>query len=729
MNKMDWAVILVLYMLLVLGACQSEEPAGTASPSGVGSTTAPADGLPAGAPPPADSVAADLEVRLELPTSLPDGASVPLRVSVTNLTDEERYLLAWFTPLEDPLSEVFAVRLDGERLYFRGWVADRGDPTPADYVAIEPGGSVTTEIDLARYYLFTEAGHYEVVLLVPMFSHLAASEAEMARTKGELTAVPVIANTAVTQVAAGFDIAAEAEGPADSGGSQDCGSCPNPLVAMQLERDIEGDFDRINQTMDEFFPIQEEPGSPFVGFEGWQSDEQSAAGPLGKTAAWLDSGINALRFRQQNPCAQIIVGGHDNDPRNAKYVVTAKLVVEFGNGSVEVKHREDVTAGGPVGLKTVGRVGTMTVQTKLVALKNGETYDANARSYAWVEPAPWPQDYWSHMEPAISGAFGPGAVPTEYDFGSRDIGTTIRKKETPTSAKLQVDDLSRYPPSYLLELTDIRNEFDEPLPGFVRVALRVSEGQLRGGTTMDGWTVYSTQDGRIPVPVLYDPPQCPDSGAAKLEIAEVCDWHDGEPSPGKPRISMRIPLHQCTNWAGTFTVNYTREDIWTLGSTDGKDAMSYSATGTFFFAPDESGTMYWAQGTPGGAYNSWINMERTYHNILTGGTVGGSSQVCNCAGGYTITSPEEQSTLYIVGDTYDFALVLSADPDETCDATWKEWDALGNTQTSDTTSYCLFFHFDDCIGQGTFSGNRIQGQNTIEGEGIRLVCSWDFHRE
>jgi hypothetical protein len=292
-----------------------------------------------------------------------------------------------------------------------------------------------------------------------------------------------------------------------------------------------------------------------------------------------------------------------------------------------------------------------------------------------------------------------------------------------------VDDTTRYPPHYTLELTDIMNEFDEPLPNNVRVALRVNQGELLGGTKMDGWMVYNTQDGRTQFPVLYEPPQCPEAESAKLEIAEVCDWHDGDPSPGEPRVTKRIPLRQCTNWAGTFTINYQSQDEWDDDYGNGSYSGSYNATATFLFVPDESGTLYLAQGSPGGSYNSSATKLETA--AAPGiGELGRSSQVCDCSGVFWVTVPEAHSSLYIRGNQYDFAIILDSDPDASCDATWEKWDAFGNKTVSHSiSSFCGFAIAEDCGARGTFSGNTIQGQNTIESEDVRLVCTWDFHRE
>jgi hypothetical protein len=716
-------LLLALLLALALGSCQNGNLSEQATPTAPPELLLDTGDQPNADSPPFGEATNDLEARLELPASLPNGERVPLRFTLYNRSDEKLYLLRWFTPLEDSLSEVFSVRMDGERVYFRGWLAGRGDPSPADYVAIEPGDSVTTEIELARFYRFADPGRYEVELLTPMFTHLARSEGEMVSSIEHLMSVPVAANKASTFVAAGLDFGATGEDPGGSA-SQDCGECPNPLVAMLLERDIEGDLDRINEMMDEFWAVQKEPDDPAVGYGGWEAPEQMPEEQHGKTSAWLDRGINALLFRTANPCAKIIPGGVGYDSKNAKYIVSSKLGVEFGNGTVMVKHRADVTADSEVGLKSVSKVGTWIVHADLIALKNGQVYDSNETTFSWVQPAPWPQDYWSHTEWCVSGAFGPGAIPTEFEFEGRDIGTTIRKKETPTAAALRVDDSTHYPPYYALQLTDIMNEYDEVLPNNVRVALRVDRGELVGGEKMDGWMAFNTQDGRIQSPVLYEPPQCPEAASAKLEIAEVCEWHDGDPSPGEPRVTKRIPLRQCTNWAGTLTVqvdgSWSFEDAYAESSYEGR----YSATANFLFVPDDSGTEYLAQGPPTGSYNSDARQETVWPGA------GSETATCSCDGGYAMDE-YSQSSLYINGNEYSFAFILIGGEDD-CEGELVTVDGFGNVDRHEYIGICSS-SFVECCGvegaSGTFSGNTIQGECTVEVDEGWHTCTWDFHRE
>jgi hypothetical protein len=62
---------------------------------------------------------------------------------------------------------------------------------------------------------------------------------------------------------------------------------------------------------------------------------------------------------------------------------------------------------------------------------------------------------------------------------------------------------------------------------------------------LNGWRIFNTQKGRVVEPVLYEPPSCAEAETDTLEIAGVCDFHDGPPSVGKTRIKKEIPNSQC----------------------------------------------------------------------------------------------------------------------------------------------------------------------------------------
>jgi hypothetical protein len=137
----------------------------------------------------------ELAAELQIAETLPDGDVVPLRFSLTNLSDRPLYLLKWFTPLEGIGGEIFQVRRDGQLVPYQGLLASRGDPTSDAYVFLEAGETVSAEVDLAEAYDFSQDGTYTIAFLSPRISHVAGSEAEMARTMDALGPVEIPADS------------------------------------------------------------------------------------------------------------------------------------------------------------------------------------------------------------------------------------------------------------------------------------------------------------------------------------------------------------------------------------------------------------------------------------------------------------------------------------------------------------------------------------------------------
>lgn len=128
----------------------------------------------------------ELKAVLEVPATLPSGEAVNLRFTLVNNTDSELYVLKWYTPLEGIAGEIFRIEREGEVIPYEGILASRGDPTPDAYVLLGPGESVSAEVDLATAYDFSKAGEYTIEFLSPSISHIARTEAEMAKTVDDL---------------------------------------------------------------------------------------------------------------------------------------------------------------------------------------------------------------------------------------------------------------------------------------------------------------------------------------------------------------------------------------------------------------------------------------------------------------------------------------------------------------------------------------------------------------
>lgn len=103
-----------------------------------------------------------LKYRLEAEESYRAGGAVVIHFTLENVSAEPLTVLTWYTPLEGLYGDIFSVTRDGEEVLYQGRMVKRDDPHPEDYVRIEPGDSVSAEVDLARGYGLSTAGEYRV---------------------------------------------------------------------------------------------------------------------------------------------------------------------------------------------------------------------------------------------------------------------------------------------------------------------------------------------------------------------------------------------------------------------------------------------------------------------------------------------------------------------------------------------------------------------------------------
>ena len=164
-------------LTLVFGPRGAEPPAQAGTePGGAGSSGSPDSAL----------VAA-----IEAPESLPAGAAVNVKFTLTNTSPEGLFVLKWFTPLEGLAGDIFSVRRDGLHLPYGGMQVKRGPPISEDYVWLDPGDSVSAEVDLAEGYDFSEPGRYTLQFISPRLSHTARTPEEQATSFDELGMVQI----------------------------------------------------------------------------------------------------------------------------------------------------------------------------------------------------------------------------------------------------------------------------------------------------------------------------------------------------------------------------------------------------------------------------------------------------------------------------------------------------------------------------------------------------------
>jgi hypothetical protein len=335
---------------------------------------------------------------------------------------------------------------------------------------------------------------------------------------------------------------------------EDCGECPNPLVEMKNLR--MGDISTI---ADLFKKLAKE-------FYGWEEGEVSVQ-------EVLRGGLNFLEFKKENPCAEMYytemrwTGEKEEEIRHGARQGAAKYNVQSTLNMVKAQPGEKALVrravydekGREISLQEdyVPKMGTVHIHHELTCLKNNETYDEGDLRIDWL-PEPPANELYGYSEKGadgiIVGLFSKGSIaglPIELSKG--DVGRTIRNKETPSSFSLDIEEEPLYPPYYKLEIHTIRNLLGESLPNKIFVALRVKYGEIEGGVKIQGWSVFSTEAGKIETPVLYRVPQCSQTNQDIIEIAAYCDWQAGEAMVGKPQASQKIHIPQCFDLSLTIT--------------------------------------------------------------------------------------------------------------------------------------------------------------------------------
>ena len=141
-----------------------------------------------------------LVASLDLPDTIPANKPVTLKFTLQNRSDKALYFLKWYTPLEGISGKIFRVERDGQAIPYEGILAMRAAPSSEAYIHLEPGESVSAEVDLANAYDFSQPGKYKIAFLSPNISHIAYSQTEMAKSVDELHPVSISSNEVSVEI-------------------------------------------------------------------------------------------------------------------------------------------------------------------------------------------------------------------------------------------------------------------------------------------------------------------------------------------------------------------------------------------------------------------------------------------------------------------------------------------------------------------------------------------------
>jgi peptidyl-Lys metalloendopeptidase len=94
--------------------------------------------------------------------SLGPSDDVLVTVKLTNHGATMQYLLAWQTPLAGVQAPLFDITRDGQKVAYLGIQAKRRAPTAGDYIALAPGASRSSRIELSKLYDMSVTGAYSL---------------------------------------------------------------------------------------------------------------------------------------------------------------------------------------------------------------------------------------------------------------------------------------------------------------------------------------------------------------------------------------------------------------------------------------------------------------------------------------------------------------------------------------------------------------------------------------
>lgn len=80
------------------------------------------------------------------------GRPITITFTLENVTNEDLYVLNWYTPLEGLAGKIFDVMCDGKTIRYEGIMVKRGNPRPEDYTYIAPHSTVKVVSDISEVY-------------------------------------------------------------------------------------------------------------------------------------------------------------------------------------------------------------------------------------------------------------------------------------------------------------------------------------------------------------------------------------------------------------------------------------------------------------------------------------------------------------------------------------------------------------------------------------------------
>ena len=136
-----------------------------------------------------------LRCTLQAPAQVVAGQPVVLRFTLSNPGPVALQMLRWNTPFEGAwLAPFVIVERAGRPLAYQGPMVKRAEPKADQYLRIEPGASVSAEVDLTQPFDISAPGLYRVRPRLALVDLFDARKGEAPRLRQEHAGVTLACN-------------------------------------------------------------------------------------------------------------------------------------------------------------------------------------------------------------------------------------------------------------------------------------------------------------------------------------------------------------------------------------------------------------------------------------------------------------------------------------------------------------------------------------------------------
>lgn len=122
------------------------------------------------------------------------GNPIVINFKLENLSNDNLWVLKWYTPLEGVKGKIFRVLCDGKEILYEGPMMKRGNPTKDDYIQIDQGNSASAEVDLSKAYGIPACGECLVEFKGRIYD-ISTSADSIPRSSEEQQIVTITGNT------------------------------------------------------------------------------------------------------------------------------------------------------------------------------------------------------------------------------------------------------------------------------------------------------------------------------------------------------------------------------------------------------------------------------------------------------------------------------------------------------------------------------------------------------